>query len=515
MISVIVVAEAGGPEEATSLAAIDASRHHQVLVARGWPAHPDGVPGRGEAAAVNAALRDAEGEVVVIVRGGDVPEADAVEGLAAALSDDVDVAVGTVVGDDLAEAWAGPPPPPGVPLPARFLAVRRSTLVELDGLDDRFRPIDVAALDLLGRLRGRVAIREDLRARATTPVDPLAIGVAAQLQGMLEGHSSAASLTLARLRWLAPVHETPRTRFAIGRGHPAALPGDHDRYGIPAPPEPRPPVAVICPFHGTAAEAAAMVGSLAGLHVRPGDEVVLVDNTREGVAEALGEVRVVHAPEQQSSYFARNAGARSTQAPWMLFVDSDCVLHAGLLDAYFAPTPDDGEGALAGHVLDAPADGVIGRWSEATGVLSQPAYLRHHNLPFGVTANLLVRREAFDSVDGFTEGIRSSGDADFCWRMQEAGWSLGWRPRAAVEHVHRTTLRGLLRQYRRYGAGVAWLSTRHPQAGEPWLRPHAMHARLALVDLAAGRFSAASTRAISLVTAAAAARASAEDNLTG
>ena len=52
---------------------------------------------------------------------------------------------------------------------------------------------------------------------------------------------------------------------------------------------------------------------------------------------------------------------------------------------------------------------------------------------------------------------------DFCWRIQDAGWTLLYRKEARVEHDHRERLRGLVRQYARYGAGAAWLERRHPE----------------------------------------------------
>src|SRR3954466_4379229 len=82
-----------------------------------------------------------------------------------------------------------------------------------------------------------------------------------------------------------------------------------------------------------------------------------------------------------------------------------------------------------------------------------------------VTANLLVRREAWEQIGGFQEGTRSGADAEFCWRLQEAGWTLEHRPGAAVIHRHRDTRAALLCQSARDGAGGAWLENRRPGAG--------------------------------------------------
>src|SRR5439155_13289660 len=79
-----------------------------------------------------------------------------------------------------------------------------------------------------------------------------------------------------------------------------------------------------------------------------------------------------------------------------------------------------------------------------------------------VAANLLVRRTAFERLDGFAEGVRAGEDTDFCWRLQRAGWRLELRAGAAVQHRYRATLSELRRQWRGYAAGRAWLARRYP-----------------------------------------------------
>ena len=56
---------------------------------------------------------------------------------------------------------------------------------------------------------------------------------------------------------------------------------------------------------------------------------------------------------------------------------------------------------------------------------------------------------------------------DFSWRVQAAGWTLGYRGAAWVEHGLPESLRTLLRQAVRYGAGHAWLNRRHPGSFPP------------------------------------------------
>ena len=96
--------------------------------------------------------------------------------------------------------------------------------------------------------------------------------------------------------------------------------------------------------------------------------------------------------------------------------------------------------------------------------MSQENTLHDPRWGYAQTANAAFRRTAFEEVGGFEEHARSGGDADLCFRLRAAGWELVYRPEAMVVHRNRTTLRSLLRQRARHGAGSAWLNRRNPLA---------------------------------------------------
>jgi GT2 family glycosyltransferase len=222
----------------------------------------------------------------------------------------------------------------------------------------------------------------------------------------------------------------------------------------------RPAVSVVMPFAGSRAEAAGALAALRGLDTRPDDELILADNA--GVAPADERVTVVPASGEQSPSHARNAGAARATHPWILFLDADCVAPADLLERFFARAVDEDVGALAGAVVAAAGgEGLAARYGAAKSFLNQDAHLAHPFMPRAVAANLLVRREAFEAIGGFYEGVRAAEDTDFSWRLQRAGWRLEGRGDAVVEHRYRTSVRALRRQWRGYAAGRAWLGRRY------------------------------------------------------
>ena len=217
------------------------------------------------------------------------------------------------------------------------------------------------------------------------------------------------------------------------------------------------------------------------LDLRAGDEILVAHNASGPLAVPPG-ARVIDARGPASSYFARDRAAAAAHGDWLVFLDADTVPERDLLDAYFATPPAERTAVLAGGIEDwTDEDTLVARYVAARRKLGDgPA-------DYAQTANCAVRREAFAAVGGFPDAVRSGGDADLCWRLAAAGWELEPRPAARVRHRNRASLRALLGQLHRHGAGMQWLWRRYPERFPP-PRPRELAGRLKL--LRGGRYGA-------------------------
>lgn len=173
--------------------------------------------------------------------------------------------------------------------------------------------------------------------------------------------------------------------------------------------------------------------------------VVGDDGSADGVAEWLagqGElVRVTSGP-LLNAYAARNRAVALARAPALVFCDADCRPEPTWLEAGLRTL---GQADLVGGLIRFAVPERRTAWTllDIELHLDQERAVRAGN---GVTANLFVRREAFDRVGGFDPSLPSHGDYDFVQRCRAGGARLAFAPEAVVWHPTRDRARPFLRK---------------------------------------------------------------------
>jgi cellulose synthase/poly-beta-1,6-N-acetylglucosamine synthase-like glycosyltransferase len=164
----------------------------------------------------------------------------------------------------------------------------------------------------------------------------------------------------------------------------------------------------------------------------------------------------------QSSYAARNRGIRASQGEILVFTDADCRPEPQWLAELIQPFDHSNIGLVAGEILALPGNNWLERYADSQETLSQKHTLANQFCPYGQTANLAIRRTAFEQVGLFRPHLTTGGDADICWRIQQkTADQLHFAEKAIVKHRHRSTLDELQSQWYRYGKSNRYLHQLH------------------------------------------------------
>lgn len=160
---------------------------------------------------------------------------------------------------------------------------------------------------------------------------------------------------------------------------------------------------------------------------------------------------VIDSSAERSAAHARNAGAGAATADLLAFCDADDVVEptwlAEIVDAL--EQHEAVGGFLDERDLSPPGQE---RWRPPATPDELPSYLGHR---YPVSANVGVRRPAFEKVGGFAEGLTRCEDIAFGWALADAGIELAYAPGAVVHYRHRPGLWTMVRQHHFYGVGMS------------------------------------------------------------
>ncbi len=173
--------------------------------------------------------------------------------------------------------------------------------------------------------------------------------------------------------------------------------------------------------------------------------------------------RVVVADEARSASYARNVGATAASADRLVFCDGDDIADGDWLREIVAAL--DGAEAVGGHLAEELL-AIPGqyRWRPPATPGALPTFLGH---PYLVSANMGLRRAAFELVGGFDTDLVRGEDIALSWELTDRGIELAYAPKAIVHYRHRQGLVPMMKQHYLYGRGFSQLLARRgvPGAG--------------------------------------------------
>lgn len=258
-------------------------------------------------------------------------------------------------------------------------------------------------------------------------------------------------------------HGKPKPSFEVCRDFQPATPSTTQHtYTI-----------IVCTRNGASriSECLHAIDALAG---GPYETIVVddgsTDETAEIVSRTFPHMRLLSIPPSGLSA-ARNIGAAVAKGQIFAYTDDDCLPDFEWISRLDRAFQNPHIAAAGGPNLPPKA-----RSAEEAIISAAPGAPSHvllddtraEHLP---GCNIAVRREAFHRIGGFNPVFHTAGDdVDFCWRLRDAGYALGFAPGAFVWHHRRPSICGFLKQQIGYGRAERILLAIHPdrfsKAGE-------------------------------------------------
>ncbi len=218
-----------------------------------------------------------------------------------------------------------------------------------------------------------------------------------------------------------------------------------------------PLVSVIIPLFNGHALTRACLRSFAETTPSHRYELILVDNASSdqtcSLLESLpADIRIIRNEKNLGFAAACNQGARLSSGKYLLFLNNDTELEREWLEPLIETAEKDPSIAAVGSKLLFP-DGTI----QHAGVVIVEDH-KHHDLLLArhvfhgqpadmpqanfqkeyqalTAACLLVRKAAFEAVEGFDEGYWNGyEDVDLCFKLREKNWRLLYQPASQLVH---------------------------------------------------------------------------------
>ncbi|MFF6777042.1 glycosyltransferase family 2 protein [Streptomyces sp. NPDC012637] len=158
-------------------------------------------------------------------------------------------------------------------------------------------------------------------------------------------------------------------------------------------------------------------------------------------------VRVVRNEESIGPGASRNRGVALSEAPYVLFIDDDCISHPELVARHHAALDRAAGPAVSLGPILAPPGRRMPPWThwDADRLGREYARLgRGESTPAWThcyTGNLAVRRADFRAVGGFDERLARQEDVELGFRLSRLGCRFAFDPVAVVWHDSDRTLR--------------------------------------------------------------------------
>ena len=251
-----------------------------------------------------------------------------------------------------------------------------------------------------------------------------------------------------------------------------------EQEGFSAPPH-YPSVSIIIPVRNRPREIEDCLFSLGKLDYPESKiEIIVVDDaSTDHTPQVASEfpVRLISLRDNRQAPYCRNLAAKNAIGEILAFIDSDCLADPFWLKELISAFKDAPVAAVGGRVASWFHESPLDRYEEVKSSLimgKRFARSQENEKFFYVpSCNLLVRKSLFLDLGGFREELIVGEDVDLCWRMQDAGYFVEFRPTGTIFHKHRNRIRPFCLRRFDYGTSEPLLQRLHRSRGKKMMFP--------------------------------------------
>jgi glycosyltransferase involved in cell wall biosynthesis len=199
-------------------------------------------------------------------------------------------------------------------------------------------------------------------------------------------------------------------------------------------------------------------------------EIIVVDDGLDNamcikLEQFKDRIKVLKSEGRGPSY-ARNLATRHTDAEFIAFTDSDCVVEKSWISELQRGFQEFPEIAACGGAQEIPADAAsfeksVFLFMKKCGLIADYARTTKNNAITKVnhnpSCNVMYRRDIFLKENGFLKGLWPGEDVELDYRLIRKGYKLVFNPRAIVYHYRPVNLKGFCRMMHRYGYAQGFL----------------------------------------------------------
>jgi cellulose synthase/poly-beta-1,6-N-acetylglucosamine synthase-like glycosyltransferase len=203
-------------------------------------------------------------------------------------------------------------------------------------------------------------------------------------------------------------------------------------------------------------------------------EVIFVndglDESSENVLKRYDKkIRILNSYGKGPCY-ARNLATKNTEAEFVAFTDSDCVVDKNWLGELLRGFKKHPKAVACGGIQKLPGDATnfekkvflfmrkVGFITDYMRKVKGDNVIEVNHTP---SCNVMYKRDIFLKEGGFLEGLWPGEDVEFDYRLKRKGYKIVFNPKAVVYHYRPRELKTFLKMMYRYGWAQGFLARKY------------------------------------------------------